>query len=93
MKDVIYNDKKSKFQKTLGVDKSVLIHNQYLQVLATEMYKGLRAIPEGLSPNVLANNFTSRNQSNYNLCHISCFKMPLVNSTYNWTEIIAFLDP
>ena len=42
---VIYNDKKSKFQKMLGVDKSVLIHYQYLQVLATEMYKVTKGYP------------------------------------------------
>ena len=25
--------------------------------------------------------------------HVTCFKMPVVNSAYNGTESIAFLDP
>ena len=33
---VIYDDKKSTFQKLLDKDKSVLIHNRNLQLLATE---------------------------------------------------------
>ena len=43
---VIYNDKKSTFQKLLGKDKSVSIHNRNLQVLATEMYKVTKVTPE-----------------------------------------------
>ena len=34
-----------------------------------------------------------RNQPYYNLCHITCFKMPLVNSVYNGNKSIAFLGP
>ena len=86
---VIYNDKKSLFQKLLDKDKSVLIHNRNLQVLATEMYK----VTKGLSPNVFTNTFTPRNKPNYNLRHNTCFKMPLVNSVYSGTESIAFLGP
>ena len=76
---VIYDDKKSTFQKSLDKDKSVLIHNRNLQLLATETYK----VTKGLSPKVFTNTFTPRNQPNYNLCHISCFKMPLVNSVWD----------
>ena len=86
---VIYNDKKPTFQKLLDIDKSLSIHNRNLLVLATEMYK----VTKGLSPKVFTNTFTPRNQSNYNLHHITCFKMPLVNSAYNGTDIIAFLGP
>ena len=86
---VIYNRKKSTFQKLLHKDKSVSIHNRNLQVFATEMYK----LTKGLSPKVSANTFTPRNQPNHNLRHIICFKMPQVNSVYNGTERIAFLDP
>ena len=42
---VIYNDKISTFQKLLDKDKSVSIHNQDLQVLATEMYKVTKGLP------------------------------------------------
>ena len=48
---------------------------------------------KGLSPKVFTNIFTPRNQPNYNLPHITCFKMPLVNFVYNETESIAFLGP
>ena len=48
----------------------------------------MHKVKKGLSPNVFANTFTSRNQLNYNLRHITCFKVPLVYSVYN-----AFLDP
>ena len=41
----IYNDKKSSFNELLEKDDSVSIHEQNLQVLATEMYK----ISNGLS--------------------------------------------
>ena len=33
------------------------------------------------------------NLPNYNLCHITCFKIPLVNSVYNGIERITFLGP
>ena len=48
---------------------------------------------QNLSPKVFANTFTPRNQPNCNLRHITCFKMPLVNSAYSETESIAFLGP
>ena len=53
------------------------------------MYKATK----GLSPNIFANTSTSSNQPNYDLGHVTCFKMPVVNSAYNGTESIAFLDP
>ena len=67
---VIYNEKKSKFQKLLDKDKSVSIHNRNLQVFAIEMYK----VTKGFSPKVFTNTFTPRNQPNYNLHHSTCFK-------------------
>ena len=47
---VIYNYKKSTFQKSIDKNKSLLIHNQNLKVLATEMHK----VKKGLSPQVFA---------------------------------------
>ena len=86
---VIYNYKKATFQTLLEKNKSISIHNRNLQVLATEMYK----VTKEFSPNVFANTFTPRNQPNYNVRHITCFKIPLVSSVYDGTESIAFLDP
>ena len=73
----------------LDKDKSVSIHYRNVHVLATEMYKTTK----GLSPKVFTNTFTPSNKLNYNLHHITCFKLPLVNSVYNGTESIAFLGP
>ena len=53
------------------------------------MYK----VTKGLSPKVFTNTFIPRNQLNYNLHYITCFKMSLINSVYNRTESIAFLGP
>ena len=38
---IVYNDKKSSFKELLETDKSVLINTKNLQVLATEMFKGV----------------------------------------------------
>ena len=86
---VIYNYEKPTFQKLLEKDKSVSIHNRNLHILATEMYK----VTKEFCPKVSVNTFTPRNQPNYNLHHITCFEMPLVNSVYGRTESIAFLSP
>ena len=83
----IYNDKTSTLQKLLEKDESASIYNRNLQILATDMYK----VTKGLSPKVFTNTFTPRNQTSYNLRHITCFKIPLVNSVYNGTESPAFL--
>ena len=75
----IANDVESLFNRNDYKCVSVSIHNRNLQVFATEMQK----ITKGLYPKVFTNTFTPRNQPNYNLRHITCFKMPLVNSVYN----------
>ena len=73
----------------LEKDKSISVHSRNLQVLATEMYK----VTKELFPKVFAKTFMPRNQPIYNLLHITCFKMPLVNSVYNGSESIGFLGP
>ena len=85
----IYNDTTSAFQKLIDKDKSDSIHNRNEQVLETEMYKAAKE----LSPKIFTNAFKSRNWPNDNLRHITCFKMPLVNSEYNGAESIALLVP
>ena len=85
---VLFIMRKFPFQKLPYKDKSVSMHNRNLQVLATEMYKGTK----WFSTKVFTNTFPPRNQPNYKLRYITCFKMPLVNSVYKGTESIAFLD-
>ena len=58
----IYNDKQSSFNEFLEKDGSVSIHEQNLQVLATEMYK----ISNGLSTPLMKAIF-SINRNPYNL--------------------------
>ena len=48
-------------------------------------------VTKGLSRKFLQTLFP-KSAYNYNLRHISCFKMPLVNYLYNENESIAFLQ-
>ena len=68
----IYNDKQSSFNELLEKDSSVLIHEQNLQVLATELYK----ISNGLSTPLMKNIFPiNRN-----------IPIPRINTMYHGTE-------
>ena len=67
---VIYNNKKSKFQKFLEKNKSVSINNRNLQVLATEVYK----VTKELCPEVFVNDLMARTQPNYNFAIILVLK-------------------
>ena len=48
-----YDDRQSKFEELLNIDKSVTIHHRNLQVLATELYK----VHHGLAPELMNNIF------------------------------------
>ena len=63
------------------------IFNPNYKVLATKIYKVIKE----LSLKLLENTLMLRIQPNYNLWHITCFKMPLFNSVYKGTEDIDFL--
>ena len=85
---IIYNDKKSSFEKLLEKDGSVSIHTKNLQALAIEMFKTYKK----LSPPIFQEIFHER-ENNYNLRNCSYFTIPAVNSTYYGTESISNLGP
>ena len=84
----IYNDKPSSFNELLEKDGFVSIHEQNVQVLATEMYK----ISNGLSTPLMKDIF-SINRNPYNLRQNSQFSRPRINTVYHGTESISNLGP
>ena len=78
----IYSDKQSSFKTLLEKHGSVSIHNQNLQILATEMYK----IKIDLSPLVITNLFEQRDKQH-------CDLKNNVQFTIHWSESISFLGP
>ena len=82
----IYNDKQSSFNELLETDGSV--HEQNLQVLATEMYK----FSNGLSTPLMKDMFPI-NRNPYNLRQNSQFSRPRVNTVCHGTESISNLGP
>ena len=47
----------------------------------------------GSSPEIMKEIFRIREENGYNLRHQNTFKRPIVNSVYNGTETVLFLEP
>ena len=86
---IMYSDKQSSFETLLEKDDSVSVHNQNLQILATEMYK----IKNDLSPLIFTELFEQRNEQHYVLRMNSQFTKPPVRTVYHGSESIPFLGP
>ena len=86
---IIYSDKRSSFETLLEKDDSVSVHNQNLQILATEMYK----IKNDLSPLIFTELFEQRNEQHYDLRKNSQFTKPPLRTVYHGSESIPFLGP
>ena len=86
---IMYSDKRSLFETLLEKDDSVSVHNQNLQILATEMYK----IKNDLSPLIFTELFEQRNEQHYDLRKNSQFTKPPVRTVYHGSESIPFLGP
>ena len=84
----IYNDKPSSFNELLEKDGFVSIHEQNVQVLATEMYK----ISNGLSTPLMKDIFPI-NRNPYNVRQNCQFSRPPLNTVYHRTESISNLVP
>ena len=84
---VIYSDKQLSFETLLEKDGSVSVHNQNLQILATEMYK----IKNDLSPLNVTELFEQSNEQHYDLRKYSHFTVPPVRTVYHGSESISFL--
>ena len=85
---VIYNDKRSSFEKLLTNDNFVSIHHSNIQTLAIEMYK----VINGLSPEILNEIFQIREESRCNLRHTSQFTIPPIHGVYNGRESVSFMS-
>ena len=68
---------------------SVSIHQQHLQILATEIYK----VSKDLLPPLLHDIFKLRSEQTYNLKQSSQFFTPRANLVYHGTESVLFLGP
>ena len=86
---VIYSDKQLSFETLLETDGSVSVHNQNLQILATEMYK----ITNDLSPLIVTELFEQRNEQHYDLRKYCQFTIPPIKTVYHGSESISFLGP
>ena len=85
----IYFDKQSSFETQLEKDGSVSVHNQNLQILATEMYK----IKNDLSPLIVTECFEQRNEQHCNLRKNSQFTIPPIRTLCHGSESTSFLAP
>ena len=86
---VVYNDNQSSFMKLLEKYSFDTIHQQNLQILATERYK----VNKELSLLLLRDIFKLRSEPTYSLWQSSQFFTPRVNSAYNGFESTSFLWP
>ena len=86
---IIYSDKQSSFATLLEKEGSVSVHNQNLQILATEMYK----IKNDLSQLIATELFEQRNEQHYYLRKNSQFTIPPIRTMYHGSESISFLGP
>ena len=84
-----YSDKQSLLETLFEKDISVSVHNQNLQILATERYK----IKNDLSPLIITELFEQRNEQLYELRKNSQFTILLTRKVYYVSESTSFLGP
>ena len=85
---IMYRDKKSSFTKLLQEDNTMIKHQQSLQALATEFYKGKRGIASDLIKKLLP-----LSTHTYNLGSSYEFKVENVKTVHHGTESLSFLGP
>ena len=83
----IYNDKQSLFSELLEMDGSALVQINKIQSLAIEMF----CDSKNLSPPIMNNIFTQKDNGRDKLREISKFSRPLVKSVYCGSESVSFL--
>ena len=85
---LVNDDRQSKFDELLNIDKSVTIHYRNLQVIATELYK----VHHGLAPELINDIFKKSNVT-YNFRKNSAFETRNIKSVYYGSETISFTGP
>ena len=83
-----YDDRQSKFEELLNIDKSVTIHHRNLQVLAAELYK----VHHGLAPELMNDIFKKGNVT-HNFRKSSTSETRNIKSVYYGSETISFIGP
>ena len=83
---IMYNGKKSNFEKFFERDGSVSIHHQNIRFLAIEMFK----VFKGINPQMVKDIFKFRDAVPYQLRKQTDFQIQYVHTG---TEIIKFLGP
>ena len=86
---IVYQDYVSSFTELLEKDKSTIIRNRNMQLLATELFK----VKNGLSPAFMNEIFVENAQHYYDLRKKTEFKRNKVKTVYNGTETLTFLGP
>ena len=85
---LVNDDRQSKFDELLNIDKSVTVHYRNLQVIATELYK----VHHGLAPELINDIFKKSNVT-YNFRKNSAFETRNIKSVYYGSETISFIGP
>ena len=85
---VVYNDHFSSIEELFSKDKSVIVHQRNLQMLATEMYE----ILNGLSPDITEDTFETKNNY-YNTRNEPAFSSRNIKTVRYRLQTISYMAP
>ena len=86
---IVYSDNTSTFEELSTTDNSVSVHQQNIQVLATELYK----IVNGLSPEIMKEVFPFNENTSYNTRNKRKFHSRSKKSVTFGSETLSYLGP
>ena len=86
---IVYSDNTSTFEELSTTDNSVSVHQQNIQVLATELYK----IVNGLSPEIMKEVFPFNENTSYNTRNKRKFHSRSKKSVTFGSEMLSHLAP
>ena len=86
---IVYNDNTSSYEELLEIYNSVSVHHRNIQILATELY----LIVNGLSPDIMKDDFPLNNNLLYNTRNRRAFHSRPIRSVTYGSEILSHLAP
>ena len=86
---IVYNDNTSSYEELLEIYNSVSVHHRNIQILATELY----LIVNGLSPDIMKDDFPLNNNLLYNTRNRRAFHSRPIRSVTYGSEILSYLAP
>ena len=86
---MLHSRKLNSREKELEKDNSATIHNRFIKLLATKLFK----VKNGFSPPFMNEIFVKNAQHYYDLRKKAEFKRTNVKTVYNGTETLTFLRP